>query len=163
MVVRVSDAVIQEDPDWFAKFLAADAPRLRQVLVARYGRDVGGEAFADAVAWAWDHHDDLVGMVNPVGYLFRVAQSSARRHRRWVHRVLLVDVERATSDGDPDLDLVAALAKLNNSQRVAVVLVHSHGWSYAEVSEVLDISVDAVRNHVHRGLKRLRHLLKEDS
>jgi DNA-directed RNA polymerase specialized sigma24 family protein len=155
--------VIQEDPDWFTKFLASEAPRLRQVLVARYGADVGGEAFADSVAWAWGNHDDLVGMTNPVGYLFRVGQSSARRHRQWTRRVVLVDVERAGSDVDADLDLVAALGELNDSQRVAVVLVHSHGWSYADVAAVLDVSVDAVRNHVHRGLKRLRHLLKEDS
>jgi RNA polymerase sigma factor (sigma-70 family) len=163
VVGRVSDAVRRDDPDWFARFLIADAPRLRQVLVARYGADVGGEAFADSVAWAWDHHHELDDMANPVGYLFRVGQSSARRHRRWTHRVVLVDVERSTSDGDTDLDLVAALAKLSDSQRVAVVLVHAHGWSYAEVAEVLGVSVDAVRNHVHRGLKRLRNLLEEDS
>ena len=162
-MARASDTVISDGPDWFAKFLASEAPRLRQVLIARYGADVGGEAFADSVAWAWDHHQDLDGMANPVGYLFRVGQSSARRHRRWTHRVVLVDVERAASDDDADLDLVAALAKLNDAQRVAVVLVHSHGWSYAEVAQVSGVSVDAVRNHVHRGLKRLRHLLKEDS
>jgi RNA polymerase sigma factor (sigma-70 family) len=55
------------------------------------------------------------------------------------------------------------LAKLNRAQRVAVVLVHSHGWTYAEVAEVLDVSLDAVRNHVHRGLRRLRHILKDES
>jgi DNA-directed RNA polymerase specialized sigma24 family protein len=104
-----------------------------------------------------------MGMANPVGYLFRVGQSAARRHHRWTRRVLLVDVEGTAPPDDVDLDLLDAVAKLNRAQRVAVVLVHSHGWSYAEVAEVLDVSLDAVRNHVHRGLRRLRDLLKEES
>jgi DNA-directed RNA polymerase specialized sigma24 family protein len=159
----VSDTVTQDARGWFAEFLVADAPRLRQVLVARFGADVGGESFADSVAWAWAHRDELRDMTNPVGYLFRVAQSSARRHRRWTDRVLLIDVERSTPADDVDVDLLVALAALNDAQRVAVVLVHSHGWSYAEVAETLDVGVDAVRNHVHRGLRRLRTLLGEDT
>ncbi len=44
---------------------------------------------------------------------------------------------------------------------MAVLLVHAHGWSYAEVADVLDIRVSAVRNHVHRGLTKLRTHLEQ--
>jgi RNA polymerase sigma factor (sigma-70 family) len=151
------------EDEWFSQFAIRDVPRLRQTLVARYGHDVGAEALADAVAWAWERRDELQHMANPVGYLFRVAQSSTRRHFRWSRQIMLVHVDQQIAAELPDQDLLGALTKLKHPQRVAVVLVHSHGWSYREVADVLEISTDAVRNHVHRGLSRLRGLLEEDA
>jgi RNA polymerase sigma factor (sigma-70 family) len=150
------------DDDWFSLFVTRDVPRLRQTLVARYGHEVGADALAEAIAWAWERRDELRVMGNPVGYLFRVAQSSTRPHFRWARRFTLVDADQPISPEPPDQDLLRALAALKHPQRVAVVLVHSHGWSYRDVAEVLEISTDAVRNHVHRGLRRLRDLLEED-
>jgi DNA-directed RNA polymerase specialized sigma24 family protein len=43
---------------------------------------------------------------------------------------------------------------------VAVLLVHAHGYSHAEVAELTGMTPDAVRSHVHRGLKRLRATLE---
>jgi RNA polymerase sigma factor (sigma-70 family) len=162
-VVAGAPSALNADDGWFAQFVAVDAPRLRQVLVARYGHEVGGEAFAEAIAWAWEQRDRLENMANPVGYLYRVGQSATRRHHRWTRNVSLIDADRPVAAEPPDEDLLRALATLKHAQRVAVVLVHSHGWSYGEVAEVLDVSTDAVRNHVHRGLRRLRALLEEDS
>ncbi len=70
--------------------------------------------------------------------------------------------ETATADRTGGVDLGLVLAKLPDNQRICVLLVHAHSWPYAEVAKLLDISVDAVTNHVHRGTKRLRKLLKED-
>jgi DNA-directed RNA polymerase specialized sigma24 family protein len=106
VVVRVSDTVTQRDRRWFADFVVSQAPRLRQVLVARYGADVGSEAFADSLVWAWDHRERFVGMANPLGYLFRVGQNAARRRRPWTHRVLLIDVDRSV----PAVDAIAQSA-----------------------------------------------------
>jgi DNA-directed RNA polymerase specialized sigma24 family protein len=98
---------------------------------------------------------------NAVGYLYRVAQSAMRPQLRWWHRVRLVECDARTADADIDIDLADALARLNRNERVAVVLVHSHGWSYAEVASLLGVSTSAVTNHVHRGLRKLRRLLEE--
>ena len=53
-----------------------EQPKLRQALVARYGVDVGEQAVAAAMAWAWEHQDRLVGVSALRAYLFRVGQSS---------------------------------------------------------------------------------------
>jgi len=99
-------------------------------------------------------------MDNPAGYLFRVGQSYASRlSSRWSRSSLLVD-QPVTSEISFDPDLQAALMKLKPDERVAIVLVHSHGHSYAEVAEVLDIPVTTVTNHLNRGLSRLRKLLE---
>ena len=146
---------------WFDEFLASEGPRLRQALVARFGVDWGCEAFADATAWAWEHRSEVREMDNPVGYLFRVAQSALRPQIRWRRRVLLVERTEVTAALDVDLDLADAVSRLGHAQRVSVVLVHAHGWSYAEVAALLGISVAATTNHVHRGLRKLRTMLED--
>jgi len=53
-----------------------------------------------------------------------------------------------------------ALWELRPDVRVAIVLVHGYGWSYAEVGELLQVPVSTVRNHVHRGMTKLRQSLE---
>lgn len=137
--------------------------QVRRALVARYGVDVGVETAADAVAWAWEHLDELDAMKNPAGYLFRVGQTAARRMRRLSRRELVFPTEPAHNDLVPlDADLFDALRKVSANQRVALVLVHGYGFSYSEAAEVLDTSVAAVTNHIHRGLRRVRRILGAD-
>jgi RNA polymerase sigma-70 factor (ECF subfamily) len=135
--------------------------RLRQVLVARFGWELGLEAWHDAVAYAWEHAADLDRMSNPVGYLYRVAQTSVRRQRRATRRF---DLPRVDEHRLPDVEprLPHALAALSDRQRVAVMLVHAHGWPHHEAAEAMGISVSTLRNHLRRGLDRLRTELGVD-
>ncbi|MGH1490332.1 MAG: RNA polymerase sigma factor [Acidimicrobiales bacterium] len=50
---------------------------------------------------------------------------------------------------------------LKPDQRVAIVMVHGHGHSYAEAAEVLGVPITTVSNHLNRGLGRLRQYLEE--
>lgn len=65
----------------FTSFLETAEPRLRRALVGRYGPDVGRDAAAEALAYAWEHWERLRTMSNPAGYLYRVGQSKARKYR----------------------------------------------------------------------------------
>jgi len=122
--------------------------------------EAGSEAFADAMAYAWEHRERLSEMKNPLGYLYKVGLSSARPHLRWRRRSVLLDTDLMQEGSEHDIDLIDAFARLSAAQRVAVVMVHGYGATYAEVAEVLGISVAAVTNHVHRGLRRLRESLE---
>ena len=159
-----SRGVITQDPPAASReaayeaFVATGGLRLRRVLVARYGPEVGVEVAADALAHAWERWDDVARMANPDGYLYRVAQSATRRHLRWRRRPNFPP-EEPSSPGDPEPGLPAALAALPEAQRVAVLLVHAHGWSYEEAAEVLGVPVSTVRNHLHRGVAKLRRSL----
>ncbi len=114
----------------------------------------------EAVAYAVEHWSRLASMTNPAGYLFRVGQSyGSRSSSRRQRSDLLVD-QPATSDDPFDPDLQSALKKLKPDERVAIVLVHSHGHSYADVADILDVPVTTVTNHLNRGLARLRKLLE---
>lgn len=151
-----SDPVNPEAID-FEPFVTEIRARLQRVLVARYGVQTGVDLTAEVEAWAWENFDRLRSMHNPLGYLYRVAQSKARPHLRWSRRAAFPG--SMPEDGNSDHSMVEMhdlLAALTENQRVCVLLVHAHGWTYQEVAQTLDMSTAAVGNHVTRGLARLR-------
>jgi DNA-directed RNA polymerase specialized sigma24 family protein len=44
-----------------------------------------------------------------------------------------------------------------------VVLVHGFGWTLREVAECTDVKVTSVQNHLVRGMRKLRVMLKVES
>ena len=144
----------------FDSFARRCGPDLRRVLVARYGVEVGVEAAADALGYAWERWDRVGAMVNPTGYLVRVGQSAARRYHR--RRVVMPDrIAVAESTFDPRLP--RALEHLSPRQRSAVVMICVHDWTYPAAAAVLGVSESTLRNHVRRGLDSLRRELGESS
>jgi DNA-directed RNA polymerase specialized sigma24 family protein len=147
----------------FEVFIADARIRLRRALVARYGVDLGVEACAEATAWAWANRDRLLAMANPVGYLYRVGQTAVRNETRF-RRAPRFPAEVQHQDialAEPGLH--EAIARLTPDQRAAVLLVHAHGYRYAEAADLLDIPVSTLKNHLHRGSRRLRKLLERRS
>ena len=93
-------------------------------------------------------------MKNPAGYLFVVGRS---RGRRMLRRPVFPAV-RHRADDEPWIEpgLPVALSELSERQRVATVLVHGGGWTYAEVAELLQVDRGTAKKHADRGLKKLR-------
>ena len=144
----------------FESFAGRCGPDLRRVLVARYGLEVGVEAAADALAYAWERWDRVGVMANPTGYLVRVGQSAAMRYRK--RPVVLPDAApSAPVSFDPRLP--RALERLSARQRSAVMLICVHDWTYPAAAEALGVSESTLRNHVRRGLESLRRELGEDA
>ncbi|MFQ5966927.1 MAG: RNA polymerase sigma factor [Acidimicrobiia bacterium] len=54
------------------------------------------------------------------------------------------------------------LAQLSERQRMAVLLRHVAGLSYAEVAETLEVPVGTAKADVHRGLERLRTMIEAE-
>jgi hypothetical protein len=91
----------------FTTFVRHAEPALRQALVASYGLDLGQECTAEALAFGWKEWTRVSQMANPVGYLFRVGQSSARQLAR---RPPLLPAERSLSpEAEPSTDTRALL------------------------------------------------------
>jgi DNA-directed RNA polymerase specialized sigma24 family protein len=87
----------------------------------------------------------------PIAYLFRVGQSRTRERKSRV----VFDVP-AWAEPRVEPKLAAALARLTEHQRIAVVLVHGFGWTLRAVAELRGIGVTSVQNHLERGLAKLR-------
>jgi len=145
------------DVDEFEEFVRDARPRLLRALAGIRGRDAG-EAAAEALGYAWEHWDEVRGMKNPMGYLYRVGQSRTRPRRT-------PTLPPSSSIGLPEVEpgLVPALLRLPDSQRTAVWLVHACEWSYAEVAQAMDTTTSMVGNHVSRALERLRRELEVES
>jgi DNA-directed RNA polymerase specialized sigma24 family protein len=140
----------------FEEFFAEAEPRLRRALVATFGGERGREALAEAMAWAWEHWDQVETMENPTGYLYRVGRSRTRGRRRPV----LFPGPTGSSTPWVEPALVPALVALSEQQRVVVVLVHGYGWSQREVAGLLKVAPSTVQKHLERALGHLRVALE---
>jgi len=69
--------------------------------------------------------------------------------------------EQIAAGGQLGGAIAEALTRLSDNARGVVILREVQGLSYAEISEVMDLSVGSVRVMLHRGRRRLRELLKE--
>ena len=57
--------------------------------------------------------------------------------------------------------LNAALARITDDQRTAIVLYDVEGYDYAEIADMTGVSVGTVKSRIHRGRLALRSLLIE--
>jgi DNA-directed RNA polymerase specialized sigma24 family protein len=137
----------------FTDFVREAEPRLRRALVAAFGVDVGADATAEALAYGWEHWELVSAKANPAGYLFGVGRNKARRVRS---RRVAFPVPPEGHELWVEPGLPAALAGLSQKQRVTVLLVHGDEWTWAEVAELLDVSVSTVQKHLERGMAKLR-------
>jgi RNA polymerase sigma-70 factor (ECF subfamily) len=55
--------------------------------------------------------------------------------------------------------LNAALARITDDQRAAIVLYDVEGYDYAEIAEMTGVSVGTVKSRIHRGRLALRSQL----
>lgn len=144
----------------FEQFAEEVGPRLRAALVDAYGPVDGLDAAADAVAYGWEHWDELSSMLNPAGYLYRVGQSAARQSRR---RPPSLPVPGPVELPEFEPGLIPALEQLTEPQRVCVMLVHSFGWSQVDTADVLGVGESTVRTHLSRALSKLRVALEVET
>ena len=144
-------------PGTFDELIDSVRGRLLPVLWSKWGIEVGSDICAEVEEFAWTNRDRLLTMSNPLGYLYRVSQSRARRYSRWHRQSTFPSRLPEVAHEDPQLqETLRALSGLNPDQRASVLLVHGFGWSYDDVASLLGVSRSAVTNHVHRGLTRLR-------
>jgi RNA polymerase sigma-70 factor (ECF subfamily) len=160
----VGEAEVQtpgdEAREAFAAFVAEHEPALRRSLVAAFGAEIGRDATAEALARAWARWDRVSGLRNPPGYVFQVGRNVARRRLRRermgrsLERAHAPDPAGTSTVGEPGL--TAALAHLSERQRTAVLLVHGYGYTLVEAATTMGCSPSTVRNHLERGMARLR-------
>jgi DNA-directed RNA polymerase specialized sigma24 family protein len=158
-VVGLMGVIRPVERDEFELFVAQVRPRLLQALVASYGPVDGREACVDALSWAWEHSDRLDEIDHPVAYLYRVGQSATRR---FVPKPIPASFVELLGGEFPEVEpeLLPALSRLPEQQRIVVVLVHGYGWRQAEVARLLNVNPSTIRDYLNRALDRLRRELE---
>lgn len=143
----------------FVDFVTVIEPRLRHALCAAFGLDLGREASAHALAYGWEHWDQVGIKPNPAGYLWGVGRNYARRQRR---RPLRLPDAPGQSMPWIEPGLPEALSALSERQRVTVILIHGLGWTHREVAELMGISKSSVQTQAERGMTKLRRRMGVD-
>lgn len=123
--------------------------------MARWGPELGREATIDALVYGWRHWPKVRAMVNPVGYLYTIGRHSVAPPRS----PTVANSSHTVEEPWAEPELERGLQSLSESQRAAVVLHHSFSWTYREIAEVLGVRVSTVRNHIDRGMRKLRAAL----
>ena len=144
--------------DSFTVFFRDHQHRLAQALTASLGTELGAEATSEALSYGWEHWERVRSMEHPVGYLYRVGRSRALRFHRRRRPPALPEVSPNPLPWvEPGLP--GALARLSEKQRLAVILIHSLGWTHREVASLCGVSIGTVQTHAERGIRRLRSTL----
>lgn len=115
--------------------------------------------------------DSFRGESSFATWLHRVAYNTVIDRRRRTQLKLVNDdeaIEREVQPGPSTEDATAtqlevrdALAALPENQKVAVLMIDAHGFSYADVARVLDISENTVGVHLSRARKAIKSTLQD--
>ena len=140
-----------------------DAGRLWRALYA-FGGDT--EIASDAVAEAYAQ---LIGrgaaVTDPAAWTwraaFRICAGALKNRRALAPTPTPVTTDHTDRYSDPDL--LAALARLPEGQRAAVVLFYYADLPVGEIAHRLGSNRIAVRANLSRGRSRLRQLLGDDN
>ena len=150
-------------PEAFERMYRGEYARLARGL-ASYGdgaEEAVQEAFVKALV-RWRHVGSLD---DPAGWVRRVAVNQLLNRRRSQAReqAATARLGRTTAD-DPDiqlLDVADAVRGLSPQQRIAVGLRYGGGYPIDDVATAMDLSVGAVKYHLHAARERLRATLSE--
>lgn len=164
-------AAVEGDRRAFDALVRLHTPRMYRVALRIVGSSVDAEdVVQDAWISTWRALRGYRGDAAPATWLYRVVSNAALVHVRRRKATVPIDegAEQRLSDvDDPDAPERAtlraeevatvhrAVAGLEPSQRVPLVLREFEGLSYEEVAAVLEVSVPAVRSRLHRARQAL--------
>ena len=128
----------------------------RGVFLYSGDREVASDAVAEAFAQALRRGDAIS---SPMAWItkaaFKIAAGELKERRRTSELVALPTYDAS----EISVDLVMALRRLPERQRVAVVLRFYVGFSHGEIARLTGSTAGAVAVNVHRGRRRLQELM----
>jgi RNA polymerase sigma-70 factor (ECF subfamily) len=143
------ESLYRRDADrlWRALYaFAGDAEIASDAVAEAYAQLIGrGDAVRDPAAWSWRA-------------AFRICSGALKDRRATMSATPTGDY----TDRYTDPDLLAALARLPEGQRAAVILFYYADLPVGEIAHRLGSNGIAVRANLSRGRRRLRELLGDD-
>ncbi len=168
-------AAQQGDEDAFAILVGRYSGRVRRILLRITTDDAAADdALQDALLRAWRNINGFQGRSGFFTWLTRIAINEAYRTRRRAEARATLPLDDAIGEriptwgNQPDevferrefLDaLEAALARLPEEHRAAVVLRDIEGLDTGAAASILDVGEAAFKSRLHRGRMALRREL----
>jgi RNA polymerase sigma-70 factor (ECF subfamily) len=170
--MSASTASIGETREAFDRLLGELRPKLHRYCARMTGSVIDGEdVLQESLVKAIEAFPQAGPVVNPEGWLFRIAHNTAldflrRRTRQDQLRSdedpdMIVDPVTTTEDRQIAAAGLRTFMRLPAAQRSSVILMDVLGYSLDEIREVMDSSIPAIKAALHRGRARLRELAQE--
>lgn len=152
----------------FADFFKNHAKALRNYLLYKFGnQDQAEDMTQEAFIKLWQNCKD-VPLEKAKSYVYTIANNSSLNVI--AHEKVKLNYQKSNSMNDrsnesPEFileenqfkdQLLSAIDKLNETQRVAFLMHRIDGKKYAQIAEELEISVKAVEKRIHLALLELR-------
>jgi len=152
--------------------LVAALPSLRAFAISlTHDITFADDLVQETILRAWNAADRFEPGTNLNAWLFTILRNQFLSARRKAAR----EVEDADGNHAARLttppnqkdrieveDMRAALARLPEAQREAVLLVGASGFSYEEAGEIMGVAVGTVKSRVHRARMSLAEMLATD-
>jgi RNA polymerase sigma-70 factor, ECF subfamily len=156
--------------DSLSEPLIKAVPNLRAFAISLCGDvDRADDLVQETLVKAWNNLSSFEQGTNLKAWLFTILRntyfSECRKLRREVKdpdgELAAKLSVRPEQHGHMDLvDFNAALARLSDDQREALILVGAEGFSYEEVAAICSCAVGTVKSRVNRARVRLADLLQ---
>jgi RNA polymerase sigma-70 factor (ECF subfamily) len=158
----------RRDPGAWRALFEREMPAIYQYTASRLGSPTEAEdATSEVFEAAWEHAHTFADQGLPArAWLFGIARNVINTHRRkWVQRPPALALD-AFDGGEADpaldpalIDLAHAVGSLEQGNVEVITLRFLHGLSLQETSDVLGITVDAVKGRQARALIEMRKTL----
>ncbi len=158
-------------PDPKAQLLEA-IPRLRAFAMSLCGRPAEADDLVqETLVKAWSHMDSFEPGTNMTAWLFTILRnefySGLRKRRREVEdadgaMAALLTSLPAQEDHISFQDFRAALFRLSDDYREALLLIGASGLSYEEAAQVCGCAVGTIKSRVHRAREKLTEMLSPE-
>ena len=153
----------------FKREMLAALPNLRAFAISLIrSRDRADDLVQDTIMKAWAKQDSYQPGTNMRAWLVTILRnefySQIRKSGREVQDTDGVYTSRLSvppeQHGSVDLqDFRAALAKLPDDQREAILLIGASGFAYEEAAEIIGCPIGTVRSRLSRARARLMELM----
>jgi RNA polymerase sigma-70 factor (ECF subfamily) len=154
----------------FKTDLLAAIPSLRAFAVSlSQNADKADDLVQETLVKAWDKHQSFQPGTNLKAWLFTILRnefySQMRKRGREVQDSEGLMTARLavhpSQHGQLDFkDFKAALEKLPEDQREAIILIGASGFSYEEAAEICGCAVGTIKSRVSRARTRLQDILQ---
>lgn len=156
----------------FKQDLLKTLPSLRAFAISLSGTyDRADDLVQEAVVRAWSRQDSFEVGTNMKAWLFTILRNEFYSQMRKRGREISDAEGTYTAQlavhpnqiGSLDMrDFTAALSKLAEDQREAIVLVCASGFSYEEAANICGCAVGTIKSRINRARGRLQELLSID-
>lgn len=161
---------VDGDPEAFGELFRRHRDRLWAVAVRTSNdRELAADCVQDGFVNAFRRAGSYRGDSAVSTWLHRIVVNACldrlRRERDVLRRagdvaeLDVVDLHDRHGQAETGLDVRAALARLPEHQRLALVLVDMHGMPVAEAAEVLGVAEGTVKSRCARGREALAEML----